>query len=78
MEKDNINHPEHYEVNGMECIDVMLATQGSYAVASFCICNAFKYLYRWKRKNGVEDIKKAKRYLEMYLELEDAEKEETE
>ncbi len=32
----------------------------------------------WKRKNGVEDIKKAKRYLEMYLELEDAEKEETE
>ena len=39
------------------------------AVLDFCICNAFKYLFRWKNKNGVEDITKANWYLNKYLEL---------
>ena len=38
-------------------------------VQSFCICNAIKYLYRWQRKNGIEDIKKAKWYIDKFLEL---------
>lgn len=70
-EKDNVNHPQHYELpGGIECIDVLLATQGKEAVQAFCLCNAIKYLYRHKRKNGVEDIKKARWYIEKYLELE--------
>ncbi|MEI3223940.1 MAG: DUF3310 domain-containing protein [Gemmiger sp.] len=32
-------------------------------------CNAFKYLYRAKRKNGLEDMKKAVWYLNKYIEL---------
>ena len=40
---------------------------------SFCICNAFKYLYRHENKNGVEDVRKAKWYLDKYLELVDFE-----
>lgn len=67
---DSINHPQHYEINGIECIDVLLATQGKEAVKNFCICNAIKYLYRWKNKNGAEDIKKAKWYINKFLELE--------
>ncbi len=55
---DNVNHPAHYESGKYECIDVMLETQGLQAVESFCICNAFKYLYRHKKKNQIEDIKK--------------------
>lgn len=47
----------------------MIETQGAKATKEFCICNAFKYLYRHKRKNGVEDIKKAIWYLNKYLEL---------
>ena len=66
---DNVNHPSHYESGKFECIDVMLETQGEEAVLNFCICNAFKYLYRHNRKNGVEDIKKAKWYLDKYIEL---------
>ena len=72
---DSINHPGHYESGKFECIDVMLETQGPEAVKNFCICNAFKYLYRHKRKNGIEDIKKADWYLKKYIELEEAENE---
>ena len=66
---DNVNHPSHYETGKFECIDVMLETQGIEAVKSFCLCNAFKYLYRTKRKNGLEDVKKAIWYLHKYVEL---------
>jgi hypothetical protein len=66
---DVVNHPKHYETGNFECIDVMLETQGKEAVKSFCLCNAFKYLYRHNRKNGVEDIKKAKWYIDKFLEL---------
>ena len=66
---DNVNHPSHYETGNFECIDVMIETQGKEAVMDFCICNAFKYIYRHNNKNGVEDIKKAKWYLEKYIEL---------
>ena len=67
--KDNINHPAHYESGNYECIDVMIETQGKAAVLDFCICNAFKYLYRHKNKNGMEDIKKAIWYLNKFVEL---------
>lgn len=70
-EKDNVNHPAHYETGKFECIDVMLETQGKEKVKAFCICNAFKYLYRHGRKNGREDIEKAVWYLNKYLELEE-------
>jgi hypothetical protein len=67
--EDNINHPKHYELDKIECIDAMEMTQGRGAVMSFCLCNAFKYLWRHNRKNGLEDIKKAKWYLDKYIEL---------
>lgn len=69
MSADAVNHPAHYETGKFECIDVMLETQGVEAVKEFCICNAFKYLYRHKNKNGVEDIKKAIWYLNKYVEM---------
>lgn len=71
---DNVNHPSHYETGKFECIDVMLETQGKEAVQDFCVCNAFKYLYRHGNKNGLEDIKKAIWYLNKYVELEEDEK----
>lgn len=67
---DNVNHPAHYELpGGIECFDVLLATQGLDAVKSFCICNAMKYLFRRNRKNGDEDVKKAAWYITKYIEL---------
>lgn len=68
---DNVNHPAHYETGKFECIDVMIETQGVETVKDFCICNAFKYIYRQGRKNGAEDIKKAIWYLKKWVELND-------
>lgn len=66
---DNVNHPSHYETGSFECTDVMLETQGKETVKNFCLCNAFKYIYRHNNKNGLEDIKKAKWYIDKYIEL---------
>ena len=67
--KDAIN-PAHYKTGKYECIDVMIETLGIDFVKGFCIGNAFKYLYRFRHKNGVEDVKKAKWYIDKFVELE--------
>ena len=62
--KDNVNHPSHYEKScSLECIDVMEAMFGPERLIIFCLMNAFKYLWRHKNKNGMEDLNKAKWYL---------------
>ena len=67
IEIDPINHPAHYEGNtSLECIDVMEIAFGAEAVGNFCLCNAFKYLWRYKHKGGDEDVKKAKWYLDRW------------
>lgn len=73
LKEDTVNHPSHYETGKFECIEVMEEAMGTEAVKNFCICNAFKYLYRYKRKNGLEDIKKAKWYLDRYIKLSEGE-----
>ena len=71
---DNVNHPSHYETNGIECIDAMVASQGAECVMNYCLCNAFKYIWRCQHKGkSVEDIQKAVWYLNKWQEL--AEKE---
>lgn len=60
---DPVNRPAHYTSGGIECIDAMQAAFGDEAVKDFCLCNAFKYLWRHRNKNGVEDLKKARWYL---------------
>ena len=71
---DNVEHPAHYTSGSIECIDAMAETQGIEATKNFCICNAFKYLWRHDRKNGVEDVKKAVWYLNKFIELEEKER----
>ena len=70
VELEAVNHPSHYGKGSIECIELMLETQGAEDVKAFCICNALKYLYRHKRKNGVEDVEKARWYINKYLEIE--------
>ena len=69
MQKDNVNHPSHYTQGGIECIDaIKAATVGLTGIEAVCTGNAVKYMWRWKFKNGVEDIRKAMWYLEKLLE----------
>jgi len=63
-EKDNVNHPSHYaDTCSIECIDVMELAFGNDATFKYCIINAFKYMWRYKNKNGLEDVKKAQWYI---------------
>lgn len=68
---NNVNHPSHYNIGNIECIDAMVSAYGKDTVSHFCICNAFKYIWRYKYKNGIEDLKKAQWYLNKVVELND-------
>lgn len=65
----SVNHPSHYNQGGIECIDAMVSAFGKEAVENFCLCNAFKYVWRNRDKNGFEDIDKAIWYLTKIKEL---------
>lgn len=70
-ECDNVNHPRHYASasNGIECIDAIeAATERLLGLEAVCTGNVLKYIWRWKDKNGVEDLQKAKWYLEKLIE----------
>lgn len=60
---DVVNHPEHYTQGGIECIDAEKAALGDLFMG-FLIGNALKYLWRFRHKNGLEDLKKARWYLD--------------
>lgn len=65
---DNVNHPAHYTAGGVECIDALKAsTVGLTGIEAVCTANAIKYLWRWKHKNGVEDLKKAMWYIKRLI-----------
>lgn len=65
---DPVNHPDHYTQGGIECIDAIeSATEGLEGIESYCTAAAIKYLWRWKRKNGAEDLEKARWYINRLL-----------
>ena len=61
---DVVNHPSHYTKGRIECIDAIdSATVGKSGIEAVCVANIIKYLYRYEEKNGLEDVKKAKWYI---------------
>ena len=69
---NNINHPAHYCQGGIECIEaIKAATIGLVGMEAVCTANAIKYLWRWKRKNGTEDLRKARWYLDRLIKEEE-------
>lgn len=67
---ETVDHPQHYNQNGIECIDAMIAAFGQAEVISFCKLNAFKYLWRAEHKNNaLEDLKKAQWYINKSITL---------
>lgn len=73
---NNVEHPYHYNYCGIECMTVIKAlTSIIGGFEGFCVGNIIKYVWRYKRKNGIEDLKKAKEYIDQlitYLEDENA------
>ena len=62
---DNVNHPKHYCKGGVESIDfVRAAVSNLSGFEAVCVANIIKYMWRYKEKNGLEDVMKAGKYLE--------------
>lgn len=67
---DNVTHPSHYTQGKVECIDAIeAAVTGLSGMEAVCTAQCIKYLWRWKRKNGLEDLLKARWYLDRLIEM---------
>ena len=66
---DPVNHPSHYTAGGIECIDAIGAalTCQKDPMHAWLTGQCLKYLWRWPLKNGIEDLKKARFYLDRLI-----------
>ena len=63
-QEDLVNHPLHYASGSIECIDAIeVATEDLKGIEAVCTANAMKYLWRWKKKGGVQSLEKAVWYI---------------
>lgn len=66
---DKVNHPDHYQnIAGVEAIDILNdVVKDLPGKQAAMLWNAMKYLFRFQKKNGVEDLKKARNYLDYLI-----------
>ena len=62
---DIIHHPAHYTWRGRECVEHLRDWLGHDGYLAYLEGNVQKYLYRWQKKNGIEDLDKAIEYIEL-------------
>lgn len=68
QEHNAVDHPVHYTQGGIECIEaIKAATVGKNGIEAVCTANAIKYLWRYEAKNGIEDVKKARWYIDRLI-----------
>lgn len=69
-EEDEVYEPSHYTYGEVEVIDILdQAVEGLSGIEGMYIANVLKYILRWKRKSGIEDLKKAHNYLGRLLNI---------
>jgi hypothetical protein len=59
---DVVNNPDHYNQGKIECIDAIKAMLSTEEYIGYLRGNSQKYRWRYRYKNGVEDLKKAEWY----------------
>lgn len=68
---DPIAAPIHYRGDGkiqaMDAMRSMVSIADTSAIQSFWWCGAFKYLWRWHMKNGIEDLEKCKQCIDYLI-----------
>ena len=75
---DNVNHPAHYNTGTIEVINYIRDKLTARDFTAYCQGNVMKYISRWREKGGVEDLKKAKVYLDWAIESAEKEQDGTE
>ena len=68
--KDSVNNPSHYASGSIECIDAMESMLSRDEFIGYLRGNIFKYQWRYKHKNGLEDLKKAEWYQRKLISVE--------
>lgn len=67
-----VSHPSHYTGGGIECKDAMKSAFGGAsslsAMAVYWWGCAFKYIWRWRYKSGVQDLRKCKQCIDFLIE----------
>ena len=72
-DSDIVNHPKHYTQGKIECIDAIEAAVSELSgLDAVCTANVIKYVWRWKHKNGSQDLRKAQWYLNKLIDLQEA------
>lgn len=61
--------PGHYIKNGISCAEAIEAMCGHSGTIAFWEGTILAYLWRWREKNGVQDLQKAKRCIDFLIEL---------
>jgi hypothetical protein len=69
-QKENVNSPAHYNSGSVECIDAIESMLTKEEFIGFLRGNILKYQWRYKQKNGAEDLKKAQWYFDKLKEKE--------
>ena len=69
-QKENVNSPTHYNSGNVECIDAIESMLTKEEFIGFLRGNILKYQWRYKQKNGAEDLKKAQWYFDKLKEKE--------
>lgn len=64
---DNVNKPEHYQ-GEIQCIEAIEAAMSHEEFIGYLRGNIFKYNWRYRNKNGIEDLRKAEWYLQKLIE----------
>jgi len=65
---DPVNKPSHYNKGGIECIDAIAsAIKGYDGIEAHLTGCCIKYLWRWKSKNGIQDLLKCEAYLKRLI-----------
>jgi hypothetical protein len=65
---DPVERPAHYTAGKVECIDAIeVAVEGLTGKEAFLTGQVLKYMWRWKKKDGLEDLRKARWYLERLI-----------
>jgi hypothetical protein len=62
-----VERPKHYAFGGIEAIEGIEASMSTEAYRGFCKGNVLKYVWRYESKNGLEDLEKAKWYLNQLI-----------
>lgn len=74
-ESNTVEHPSHYCQGGIECIKAIEASMTPEEFQGYCKGNVMKYIWRFREKNGLEDLKKAQVYLGWMIESKEKQEE---